>query len=130
MSKIKEHYHDEISNGLHGGDEDYAYGEYERLEALRKYPHIEATAARSPRDIGYAAGERGIRVPAGDGPFLSWVTAKNMATGVDMTTMEFIAAVELWSRGNREAWSDREMIEREEAKREAEVPLWVAEMYG
>ena len=129
MSKTKEHYHEEISRGLHRGDEDYAYGEYQRLEALRKYPHIEATAARSPRDIGYAAGERGIEVPAGDGPFLSWVTAKSMATGVDMTTMEFIAAVELWSRGNREALSDRAMIEREEAKRGAEVPLWVAEMY-
>ena len=130
MSKIKEHYHEEISTGLHGGDEDYAYREYARLEALRKYPHIAVTAARSPRDIGYAAGERGIEVPAGDMPFLSWVTAKNMATGVDMTTTEFIAAVELWSRGNREAWSDRAAIEREEAKREAEVPLWVAEMYG
>ena len=129
MSKIKEHYHDEICNGLHGGDEDYAYEEYERLEALRKYPHIEATAAKLPWDIGYAAGERGHKIPAEDPHFMSWVTAKRMATGVSMKTLEFIASVEAWSRGNRAAWSDREAIEREEARREAEVPLWVAEMY-
>jgi hypothetical protein len=30
MSKIKEHYHEEISRGLHGGDEDYRYEEWQR----------------------------------------------------------------------------------------------------
>lgn len=28
MSKIKEHWHEEISRGLRGGDEDYRYEEY------------------------------------------------------------------------------------------------------
>ena len=65
MSKIKEHYHEEISRGLHGGDEDYLYEEYKERESVRAtldrkgaeprrigeiiaemYPAFAATAAR------------------------------------------------------------------------------------
>jgi hypothetical protein len=35
MSKIKEHYHEEISRGLHGGDEDYRYEEWQREQGKR-----------------------------------------------------------------------------------------------
>ena len=50
MSKIKEHYHEEISRGLHGGDEDYCYEEYKR-----ERESVRATLERKgaePRRIG------------------------------------------------------------------------------
>jgi hypothetical protein len=50
MSKIKEHHHEEISRGLHGGDEDYCYEEYKR-----ERESVRATLERKgaePRRIG------------------------------------------------------------------------------
>jgi hypothetical protein len=50
MSKIKEHYHEEISRGLHGGDEDYRYEEWQR-----ERESVRATLVRKggePRRIG------------------------------------------------------------------------------
>jgi len=50
MSKIKEHYHEEISRGLHGGDEDYCYEEYQKeRESVRAV--LERKGAE-PRRIG------------------------------------------------------------------------------
>lgn len=34
MSKTKEHWHEEISRGLHGGDEDFCYEEYKREQRV------------------------------------------------------------------------------------------------
>lgn len=49
MSKIKEHHHEEISRGLHCGDEDYGYEEYMRER--------ESERGGEPRRIGEIIGE-------------------------------------------------------------------------
>ncbi len=125
MSRTKEHYHEEISRGLNQPDDlDYQYEEHLRLEALRKYPHIEATAAKRPEDLGYAAAEKGITAPADDVHWLSWVTAKRMATG-SMGTDEFLQAVQSWIEGNRQAEADLHSIESWEAEEaDREHPRW------
>lgn len=46
MSKIKEHCHEEISRGLHGGDEDWGYEEY-----------MKERERGEPRRIGEIIGE-------------------------------------------------------------------------
>lgn len=40
MSKIKEHYHEEISQGLWGGDEDWGYEEYKRERGRGGEPRL------------------------------------------------------------------------------------------
>lgn len=59
MSKIKEHYHEEISRGLHGGDEDYSYEEYQReRESIRAgWEERRALLRKEPRRIGEIIGE-------------------------------------------------------------------------
>jgi len=131
MSKIKEAYHEEITRGIHGGDEDYLYEEWQREEHLKRWPHIATTAAKQPWNIGYEAGTRGRGVLAEDIHFLSWVTAKQIATGRALSVDDWIDAAAAWTEGNREGQRDREWIEREEARKsESEIPEWMGQMYA
>lgn len=131
MSKIKEHYHEEIARGMQGGDEDYLYEEWKREEHLKRWPHIATTAAKLPENIGYEAGTRGQKVLAEDIHFISWVTAKGIVTGRALDVDDWIDAAAAWTEGNREGQRDREWIAREEEIRSSsEVPEWTRQMYA
>lgn len=131
MSKIKEAYHEEITRGILGGDEDYLYEEWQREEHLKRYPHIATTAAKRPENIGYEAGTRGRTVLAEDIHFLSWVTAKQITTGRALSVDDWIDAAAAWTEGNREGVADRERIEwEEEIRAGSEIPEWTRQMYA
>jgi hypothetical protein len=118
MSKIKEHYHEEITRGLNlPSDEEWSYEAYKQ-----KWPHIAAFAERTPESFGFEAYEKGVTSADRDGRFLAWVAAAERCIDEPLTVGWWISKTVAWMEGWRRAES--EDLARAELVTAAQIAEW------
>jgi len=128
MSKIKEFYHDEISQGLHyANDEDYGYAEWLETQTTHGFEREIRTEAER---LGILAQRNGLhRAPAHDPSLIELIREADEAASRrkrrglhDPATA--LVAIKAWLRG----WEHEHSIAAEiEAAHLAQIEQWEAE---